>query len=149
MRRILFHWRGIKIYSYPAMLYIGLVFGVLGGTYGAIRHGLDPARICAAMLVLVLPALVGARLLFVATNWEAYRREPRRIWRRSDGGASQYGGLALSFLLSLPLLGGLGISIGAFWDAATLTILIGMIFMMPAFGLAYWCGRWSDHRRPV
>ncbi len=33
---------------------------------------------------------------------------------------------------------------GRFWG-----LLIGMIFMMPAFGLAYWCGRWSDHRRPV
>jgi phosphatidylglycerol:prolipoprotein diacylglycerol transferase len=128
MYRILFQGRHITIHAYPAMLYTGLVVGVIGGTFGATLHGLDADRILAALLLLVLPALVGARLLFVASHWEIYRRDPRRIWRRSDGGAALYGGLALSFLLSLPLLRALGISVGAFWDVATITILIGMIF---------------------
>jgi phosphatidylglycerol:prolipoprotein diacylglycerol transferase len=128
MRRVLFQWRGIKIYAYPAMLYLGTVLGVIGGCFAAALHGLDPRQTAAAMLLLVLPALVGSRLLYVASHWPAYRREPRRIWRRSEGGAAMYGGLVLAFLVSLPLLGVFGISVGAFWDAATLTILIGMIF---------------------
>ncbi len=128
MRRVLFQWRGIKIHAYPAMLYLGLVLGVIGGTYAATLHGLDPVRIYAAMLLLVLPALVGARLLFVAAHWAIYRREPRRIWQRSEGGAAMYGGLVLAFLLSVPLLSAMGIPIGAFWDAAIITILIGMVF---------------------
>lgn len=128
MRRVLFQWRRIKIYAYPAMLYLGLVFGVVGGTYAATLHGLNPAPVFAAMLLLVLPALVGARLLYVASHWKLYRHEPGRIWRRSDGGAALYGGLGVAFLLSLPLLGALGISVGAFWDAATVMMLIAMIF---------------------
>jgi phosphatidylglycerol:prolipoprotein diacylglycerol transferase len=128
MQRILFQWRGVNIYAYPAMLYVGLVAGVVGGTYAAMLRGLDPARTYTAMLLLVLPALAGSRLLFVASHWEVFRREPRRIWRQSEGGAAMYGGLLLSFLLSLPLVGALGISVGAFWDTATFTILIAMIF---------------------
>jgi phosphatidylglycerol:prolipoprotein diacylglycerol transferase len=109
------------------MLYVGLVLGVLAGARAARIHGLDPGRVYAAMLLLILPALMGARLLFVAAHWRLFRHEPRRIWRRSDGGAALYGGLIVSFLLSLPLLRALGIPVGAFWDATALTMLIGMV----------------------
>jgi prolipoprotein diacylglyceryltransferase len=71
---------------------------------------------------------VGARLLYVVTHWRLYKREPHRIWRQSEGGSSLYGGLILFFLLSLPLLKALGISIGGFWDAASITLLTGLIF---------------------
>src|SRR5262249_52817600 len=57
MRRVLFQWRGVQVHAYPAMLYLGLVFGVTGGTYAGALRGLDPARTFAAMLLLVLPAL--------------------------------------------------------------------------------------------
>jgi phosphatidylglycerol---prolipoprotein diacylglyceryl transferase len=80
------------------------------------------------MQVLVLPAIVGSRLLFVLSHWELYRHQPDRIWRRSEGGAALYGGLITALLLSLPLLSLLSIPVGAFWDAATVTILVGMIF---------------------
>ena len=111
--RVLFASRWIL-----APFYLGMVFGVIGGTYMAALHGLDPTRVYSAMLLLLLPALVGARLLFIASHWEVYRREPSRIWRRSEGGAALYGGLLASFLFSLPLLAALGISVAAFWDAA-------------------------------
>jgi phosphatidylglycerol---prolipoprotein diacylglyceryl transferase len=128
MRRELFEWRGTKIHAYTAMLYLGIVFGVIGGTFASTLHGLAPGPVYALMLVLVLPALLGARLLFVASNWGLYRGEPARIWRRADSGAALYGGLIVSFLLSLPLLRALGISVGEFWDATIVTMLIGMVF---------------------
>ncbi len=128
MRRILFQWRGLQVYSYPAMLFLGLVFGVIGGTYASALHGQDPSRIFMAELLLLLPALVGARLLFVAAHWKDYRHRPELILSRANGGAHLYGGLIFAFLCSLPLLTVLKICIGAFWDTAAVTILIGMIF---------------------
>jgi len=80
------------------------------------------------MLLLVIPAIVGSRMLFVVSHWDSYRLQPHRIWRRSEGGAALYGGLIAALLLSLPLLRWLSIPIAAFWDAATITILVGMIF---------------------
>src|SRR5579863_262541 len=128
MRRVLFEWRGTRIYAYPAMLFVGIYSGVILGTYAAALRGLDARRVFVALLLLVVPALVGARLLFVAFHWRLYVSEPHRIWRRSEGGAALYGGLALAFVSSLPLLKSLKLSVGSFWDAATLTMLTGMIF---------------------
>jgi phosphatidylglycerol:prolipoprotein diacylglycerol transferase len=79
-------------------------------------------------MLLVPVALLGARLLFVFSHWRSYRQQLSRVWRQSEGGAALYGGLVLAFLLSLPLLNFLNLPPGPFWDAATLTMLTGMIF---------------------
>jgi phosphatidylglycerol---prolipoprotein diacylglyceryl transferase len=126
--RILCEWCGIKIYSYPALLYTGTVIGAMAGTYVASRHGLNPGRTYAAIILLFPGALVGARLLFILAHWRLYHREPGRIWRQSEGGASLYGGLILSLLISFPLLKIFRLPFGAFWDVASVTLLIGMMF---------------------
>jgi phosphatidylglycerol:prolipoprotein diacylglycerol transferase len=110
------------------MLYLGLVLGIVAGNYAANLAGLNSAGVFTATLLLLVPALVGARLLYVASHWETYRREPARIWRRSEGGAAVYGGLPFSLLASVPLLRLLQLPFGAFWDVATFTILTGMVF---------------------
>jgi phosphatidylglycerol:prolipoprotein diacylglycerol transferase len=128
MRRILFSWHGITIHSYPAMLYLGLVLGIVGGNYAANQAGLDSARAFIAMILLIIPALVGARLLFVATHWASFRDQLGRIWRRSEGGGALQGGLALMIAVSAPLLGVIGVPFGEFWDVAIFTLLSAMIF---------------------
>src|SRR5437879_9612366 len=148
MRQVLFEWHGMKVYAYTAMLYLGLVFGVTGGTYAGTHHGLAPGPLYASMLLLILPALLGARLLFVASKWDFYRRDPFRIWRRADGGASLYGGLIVSFLLSFPLLRAMGISVGAFWDATIVTMLIGMVFTKFGCLLNGCCGGRQTNSKP-
>lgn len=127
MRQVLFEWRGIRIYSYPVMLYLGLTLGVVTGNYVANLAGLDSGRVFIAMLLLTVPALVGARLLFLVSHWSIYRGEPVRTWRRSEGGAAVYGGLFGALLASLPVLRALGLPFGAFWDVATFGMGIGVI----------------------
>ena len=140
MRRVLCEWRGIKLYSYPVLLYFGTLVGIGAAAYGAGRRGLDPGRVYLAMLLLFPVGLVGARLLFIMTHWRLYRREPHRLWRQSEGGSSLYGGLILFFLASLPLLKVLGISIGGFWDAGSIALLTGMIFTKVGCLLNGCCG---------
>lgn len=127
MRPILFHWRGFTVWSYPAMLYVGCVWGIVGGNVAARASGLDAFRVWVATFVLLSVALIGARLLFVATQWSRYRSDLRRIWNRTEGGAAQYGGLLLAVPVSWPLLSAMGVPFGAFWDIGMITILIGMI----------------------
>jgi len=140
MRKVLFTCYGRPVYSYPAMLYVGLVAGVFAGAHVAQDAGLSADRFAVAVVILMVPALVGARLYFVLTRWEVYRREPRRIWRRSEGGMAMYGGLILAVPLSLPLLWALDLRFGAFWDAATFTILLGMAFTRVGCLLNGCCG---------
>jgi phosphatidylglycerol---prolipoprotein diacylglyceryl transferase len=128
VRRVLFQRGGIRVYSYPALLYLGLILGIAAGNLAAHAAGLDAARVFVATLILLVPALVGARLLFVASHWRGYRREPARIWRRAEGGAAMYGGIPCMLLASVPLLGALDVPFGAFWDVATFSILVGMGF---------------------
>lgn len=128
MRPILFQWRGLTVWSYPALLYVGLVLGVLAGNVAAHAAGVDPLGVFETTFLLLLPALVGARLLFVAMHWSDFRSDRRRIFARSDGGAAQYGALAMILPLSLPVTSLLGIPLGEFWDAATFTILVGAVF---------------------
>jgi phosphatidylglycerol:prolipoprotein diacylglycerol transferase len=125
MRRILFSWHGRHVYSYPAMLYLGLVAGVFAGALLAQLSGMSADRFAVAVLILLIPALAGCRLYFVLTRWDLYRREPRRIGRRTEGGMVLYGGLILAVPASVPVLHAMDVPFGAFWDAAIFTMLIG------------------------
>jgi prolipoprotein diacylglyceryltransferase len=122
MRPILFTWRGVPIYSYPAMLYLGTLVGIVLANYVSKQSGMDSQRVWLALVLLVAPGLVGARLLFVASSWDEYRREPRRIWGRSEGGMAMLGGLPLAVLVSVPLLDSLDVPFAAFWDMAVFPI---------------------------
>ena len=128
MRRILLSWRGWNLYSYPTMLYMGTVCGILVGAWIAGLSGLDPDRFALASVILFAPTLVGARLFFVASHWAWFRNNCARIWGRGEGGMAMYGGLLVAFPLSIPLLRAMDLSFAKFWDAATFAILIGMIF---------------------
>jgi len=140
MRRVLFRWRGLTVWSYPAMLYVGLVFGVVAGNVAAHAAGLDALRVYVATILLIVPALIGARLLFVATEWKIYRRDPRRIWNRREGGFIMFGAVPVMLLCSWPLLRALRIGFGGFWDVSTFTILVGMIFTRVGCLLNGCCG---------
>jgi prolipoprotein diacylglyceryl transferase len=140
MRRILFSWRGTNIYSYPAMLYVGLLVGVFAGAWAAQRSGMSADRFAIAITVLLIPALAGSRLYFVLTRWDLYGHDPARIWRRTEGGMAMYGGFILAVPLSIPLLRLLGLPFASFWDAAALTILLGMAFTRIGCFLNGCCG---------
>jgi phosphatidylglycerol:prolipoprotein diacylglycerol transferase len=109
------------------MLYIGLNLGVVAANIAAHAAGVNAFRVFAATIVLVIPALIGTRLLFVLSHWQFYRRNPGQVFSRHQGGARQYGGFALILPLSVPLLRALHLPFGAFWDCATFTILSTMI----------------------
>src|SRR4029077_408481 len=126
MRRILFRIFDVPICSYPAMLYVGILLGIYAQLHAAGTVGLDRGRVLAATLILLMSALLGARILFVLAHLEFYRLHPQRIFRVSDGGASMYGGLLLAVPFSVAVLAALHIPFGAFWDVASFTMLIGM-----------------------
>jgi phosphatidylglycerol:prolipoprotein diacylglycerol transferase len=128
MHPILLTWRGVHLHSYQAMVYVGLIAGIAVGNVAANLVGLDSARVFVATLLLLAPALVGAKLLFVASHWKEYQGRCPTIWSLRDGGSSNLGGVTLVLLLSYPLLGALGLPFGAFWDVATFTALVALMF---------------------
>ena len=127
MHPILFRWQGRPVFSHPALLYVGLTLGLVIGNLEANFRGMDGTLAYIAAVLLLVPALAGARLVYVLGHWELYRPDPTSIWRRSVGGYAMYGGL-LALPVSVPLLAALGVPFWAFWDTATFTILVAMAF---------------------
>jgi phosphatidylglycerol:prolipoprotein diacylglycerol transferase len=125
-RRLLISVGGLQVSSYVLMLYLGLAVGLIAGTAMAHADGLSERRFVVATIVLLVPALAGARIWYVLQHIRIYRSEPDRIWRRSDGGMALYGGL-ISVAVSIPVLALIGLPFWAFWDATAVTMLVGSI----------------------
>jgi len=109
------------------MLFLGLLAGVVAGDVVAHATGIDAFRVYLASLILFLPALIGAKLLYVLSHWQPYSVDRRKIWRSGEGGGAMYGGLLLVLPLSIPVLAALRLPAGSYWDVAVFTMLAGMI----------------------
>jgi phosphatidylglycerol:prolipoprotein diacylglycerol transferase len=117
-----------RVSIYTVMMYFGAVSGILVGTRWAAAHGLDASRVSVAMILLLVPALTGARLLFVATHRDLFRRHQHTIFPRTQAGAALYGGLILAMPFSYVVLPILRLDFRRFWDSAAIAMLVGMIF---------------------
>lgn len=117
----------LRISSYAAMLYLGCVAGTTAGAAIARVDGLPPGRFALATVLLLVPALAGARLWYVIQHLGSYRAEPRRLWLRSEGGMALYGGLVLGVCASIPVLPLAGLPFWGFWDATSVTMLVGAV----------------------
>jgi prolipoprotein diacylglyceryltransferase len=129
MRPILFTWRGVRVWSFPALAYLGITLGMIAQNLAANAAGLDTWGVWLATLIALPVALVGGRLLYVATHWRRYLREPGLILRRSDGGMAVYGGVPAMLLVSVPVLAWVGVPFWSFWDVSAFCILVGVLFI--------------------
>lgn len=127
MHPVMLEWRGHRFHSYPAMQSMGIMLGVLAGNIAARSAGLDHFKVWLATIVLLLPALAGGRLLHVVTRWNYYRARRSLIWDTRTGGGAQYGGIVVAVPLSLPLLWYMELPFGAFWDIASITLMVGVV----------------------
>jgi phosphatidylglycerol---prolipoprotein diacylglyceryl transferase len=109
------------------MLYLGCVAGVFVGADVARAAGLPEKRFVMATVLLLLPALVGARLWSVLQHAAHYGAHPGRIIGRGERGMGLYGGLVLAVAVSVPALPALGVPFWVFWDASSVTMLVGLI----------------------
>jgi phosphatidylglycerol---prolipoprotein diacylglyceryl transferase len=113
--------------AYKVMLYLGCVVGVYAGAAVADERGLDPSRFALVTVALLIPAFAGARAWFVVRHLDAYRGSPGRIAARTEGGAGLFGGLVVAVVVSVPVLHIAGLPFWTFWDAASITMLVGLI----------------------
>jgi phosphatidylglycerol:prolipoprotein diacylglycerol transferase len=140
MHRVLFQKAGVTIYSYTAILYLGIVCGIYAQLYAAVRIGLNPTRTLAATLLLLAGALIGSKLMYFATHARSNRQNAGRFLRSAESGAAMYGGLLVAAAASLPVLAVLKLPFGSFWDSASFTMLIGMILTRVGCLLNGCCG---------
>ena len=127
MRPTLVTWGAFRIPSYVAMLYLGLLAGTYSAYAAGRADGMSGERFMGAILALLVPAVLGARIAFVASRWDVYRSQPRKIFLPgNEGGAVAYGALA-TVPASVPLLVALGLPFASFWDAGAIGFLAAII----------------------
>lgn len=117
---------GSTLSTYKLLLYLGCLLGIVAGSIVAADAGLDPDRFAWTVVGLLVPALVGARLWHLRDH--AAREATRGVVSSPlEGGAALFGGLGLGVVASVPVLAILDMPFGSFWDAASITMLVGLI----------------------
>lgn len=142
-----------RLSAYQWFLAAGCFAGVFAGSLTPSAQWIGRANFALAASLLIVPALLGARLWFVLLHWASFRQEPRVIWHRGGGGSALYGGLLLALPMSIPLLALAGLPFWAFWDAASVTMLVGLLFTRIGCSLNGCCRgvettRWFGLRLP-
>ncbi|MBU0516909.1 MAG: prolipoprotein diacylglyceryl transferase [Proteobacteria bacterium] len=113
MHPVLFQIGPVRIGAYAVLLGVGLILGLVLVRSLARRDDLPGGRVVDLAVLIVLGALVGARLGHVLTHLPAYLARPPAMLYLGDGGFSFYGGV----------IGGLG---------------VGLILAPRVFGLPVW-----------
>jgi phosphatidylglycerol---prolipoprotein diacylglyceryl transferase len=81
------------VYSYGVLLAIGFVLGLRYATVRARQHGLDAARILDLGVLVLVAAILGAKLLLLIVDLPTVLRQPGQILSMLRAGGVFYGGL--------------------------------------------------------
>jgi phosphatidylglycerol:prolipoprotein diacylglycerol transferase len=104
MHPILFKIGSWPVYSYGVLLAAAYLSGLQLAVVRARRIGLDGARVMDLGIYLIIAALVGAKLMLVAVDFDYFRNQPREMLSLVRAGGVFYGGLILSTVVGLLLV---------------------------------------------
>lgn len=87
----LFGIEGLDIAWYGIIIAAGIVLGVLVAVYLAKKRGYT-SELIMDMMIFALPlSIIGARLYYVAFDWQAFAGDPTKIFAIWEGGLAIYG----------------------------------------------------------
>ncbi len=119
---------------YSVLIIIGITLALILCTREEKRLGLKPDTVLDLALWIVPFGIVGARLYYVAFQWEMFARDPLSILRVWEGGLAIYGGI----------LGGL-LALLVFARCRKLPPLLLADMIVPTLALAQAIGRWGNY----
>ena len=104
MHPILFSIGDWPVYSYGVLLAAAYLIGLQLGVMRARKAGVDPARVMDLGIYLIIAALVGAKLMLIAVDWDYFRSQPRELLSLVRAGGVFYGGLIAAVAVGLWLV---------------------------------------------
>lgn len=104
MHPILFSVGEWPVYSYGVLLAAAYLIGLQLGVVRARKAGVDPARVMDLGIYLIIAALVGAKLMLIAVDWDYFRSQPRELLSLVRAGGVFYGGLIAAVAVGLLLV---------------------------------------------
>jgi phosphatidylglycerol:prolipoprotein diacylglycerol transferase len=95
---------GFEIMWYGILITAGIVIGAVIINKRAPRyHGLSADRTLNFSIFILIAAIIGLRLYYVAFNWSYYAEDLGRIFQLREGGLAIHGGLIGAILMALLL----------------------------------------------
>jgi phosphatidylglycerol:prolipoprotein diacylglycerol transferase len=104
MHPILFEIGNWPVYSYGVLLAVAYLAGLQLAVVRARRAGLDGAKVMDLGIYLIIAALVGAKLMLVAVDYQYFRSQPRELFSLVRAGGVFYGGLIAAFFVGVWLI---------------------------------------------
>ena len=119
----------LYVYSYGLMVAIGFATATLLAYRHAGDFGISKERIIDLGIVMLLGGIVGARIAYIALNFQYYIRNPLEIINLTKGGLVWYGAFIFGLIAGAWFVKKIGIN---FWTAADL--FAPYIALAQAFG---------------
>ena len=89
---------GFRIAFYGIIIGCGMILGLLLAQWDAKRRGQDPDLYLDFALYAIILSVIGARIYYVAFQWEYYSAHPAQILNIRGGGLAIYGGILAAVL---------------------------------------------------
>lgn len=117
-----------KIHTFGVMVALGFIVGMSYCKWEAIRIGEDANRILDLTFWIMISGILGARALFIATEWSLYAAHPIEILYIWKGGLVWYGGFIAAFLTALYYMRRRGMPIWPTSDLVAPGVMLGLSF---------------------
>jgi phosphatidylglycerol:prolipoprotein diacylglycerol transferase len=130
---IVFQVGPLAVRWYGLLIASGVMLGTSLAHREALRRGQDPDKLLNLILVVVLSALVGARLYYVLFNWDYYGGQFSKIFAIWEGGLAIHGGLIAG-----------GIATIMYCRLSRLSALVTADIMAPGVAIGQAIGRWGN-----
>ncbi len=124
---------GISFAFYGLIIGIGMVCGILMAQSDAKRRGQDPEIYLDFAIYGILFAIIGARLYYVAFQWDYYKDNLAEIINLRKGGLAIYGGIIAAVITLYVFAKKKNMSFLSMADTAVLGLVTGQII-----------GRWGN-----
>jgi phosphatidylglycerol:prolipoprotein diacylglycerol transferase len=104
MHPILFEIGNWPVYSYGVLLALAYLAGLQMAVVRARRRQIDAAKVMDLGIYLIIAALIGAKLMLVAVDFDYFRSQPRELLSLVRAGGVFYGGLLAALAVGLWLV---------------------------------------------
>jgi phosphatidylglycerol---prolipoprotein diacylglyceryl transferase len=123
----LFELGPITVYTYGVLLAAAYLLGLQLARVRASARGLDANRILDLGIYIIIAALIGAKLLLLVTDFDAFRSNPRELLTLARSGGVFYGGLILAVVVALFYIRKIGLPLWTTCDVFAPGIAVGHV----------------------
>jgi phosphatidylglycerol:prolipoprotein diacylglycerol transferase len=121
------HFGTLTVYTYGVLLAAAYLLGLQLALTRAKTRGLDPTRVMDLGIYIIISALVGAKLLLLATDFQTFKTNPAELFNLLREGGVFYGGLIVAVTVALWYIRRVGLPLWTTCDVFAPGIALGHV----------------------